>query len=118
MAAAVLIAIALFLVLGRKCEQLDEQHITQVYETRIGKDTSRTHFALYGFVYWMGGTAFLSLLAIMECIIAASHGQNLFYNLIASAMLAVVFVICVKITKMFHAVASAREAALQKYLSK
>ena len=117
MVLAVILAIALFLVFGDKCNRLDEQHIMQVYETRTGKDTSRTHFALYGFAYWMGFIAFLCLLAIMERIRAASLGQNLFYNLIAIAMLVVVFAICVKVTKMYYAVANAREAALQKYLA-
>ena len=113
MVIAVILALVAILVFGDKIEKRVDDYLETVYRDHADKDALKTHFAIYGLAYWVGFIAFLCLPAMLEAI----RDSSATYRLAMSLMLIVAFAILAKVTKMFYAVSTAREQALQKYLS-
>lgn len=108
-----LIALIALMVFGEKVENLCDDHIGRVYEDCVDGDPTKTHFALYGLSYWVGGIAFLSLVAFNEVSRDLNHTYSIIMGLALLASCAIFF----KIWQKFNAMSKRREELLMEYLA-
>ena len=113
----VIIALIATLCLFDKFEDKADAWLESEYETKTDKDSLKTHFAFYGFSYWMGALVLLCVATLMQLLTAASAGYNVFYALAQGTILVVTILYCSKAAKIYYRCAEASEKKFKEYIA-
>ena len=113
----VIIALIATLCLFDKFEGKADAWIESGYKAREDKDSLKTHFAFYGFAYWMGVLVLLCVATLTQLLSAASAGYNVFYALAQGTILVITILYCSKAAKIYYRCAEASEKRFREHIA-
>lgn len=113
----VIIALIATLCLFDKFEDKADAWLESVYKAHEDKDSLKTHFAFYGFAYWMAALVFLCVATLTHLLTAASAGYNVFYALGQGTILVITILYCSKAAKIYYRCAEASEKKFKEYIA-